>query len=119
MWPTATRRSCLNLPAEQAFFALIDVRDCGNVRSWVDQAANPHHSGPAMCFSSAPDGLVLPLLFGLDLDSGHAHDGGARKRLIAARLARTIAPVTAPPASWKVMAEAWRTTRVPILITLY
>lgn len=32
-------------------------------------------------------------------------------------MARTIAPVTATSASWKVMARAWRTTRAPILIS--
>jgi hypothetical protein len=31
-------------------------------------------------------------------------------------VARTIGPVTATSASWKVMARAWRTTRAPILI---
>jgi hypothetical protein len=34
---------------------------------------------------------------------------------MAARMARTIGPVTATSASWKVMARAWRTTRAPIL----
>jgi hypothetical protein len=33
-------------------------------------------------------------------------------------MARTIGPVTATSASWKVMARAWRTTRAPILISL-
>ena len=33
-------------------------------------------------------------------------------------MARTIAPVTATSANWKVMARAWRTTRAPILISL-
>jgi hypothetical protein len=37
---------------------------------------------------------------------------------MAARMARTIGPVTATSANWKVMARAWRTTRAPILINL-
>ena len=32
-------------------------------------------------------------------------------------MARTITPVTATSANWKVMARAWRTTRAPILIS--
>ena len=32
-------------------------------------------------------------------------------------MARTIGPVTATSARWKVMARAWRTTRAPILIS--
>ncbi len=32
-------------------------------------------------------------------------------------MARTIGPVTATSASWKVIARAWRTTRAPILIS--
>ena len=39
------------------------------------------------------------------MDRGHAHDGGARRRWMAARMARTIGPVTATSASWKVMAR--------------
>jgi len=38
---------------------------------------------------------------------------------MAARMARTIGPVTATSASWKVMARAWRTTRAPILINQF
>src|SRR3546814_3559730 len=52
------------------------------------------------------------------MDRGHAHDGGVRRRRMAARTARTIGPVTATSANWKVMARAWRTTRAPILISL-
>ncbi len=36
---------------------------------------------------------------------------------MAARMARTIGPVTATSANWKVMARACRTTRAPILIS--
>jgi len=67
-------------------------------------------------FFSAADGPVLPLSFSLGPDRGHAHDGGARNRRIAARMARTIGPVTASSASWKVMARAWRTTQANALL---
>ena len=33
-------------------------------------------------------------------------------------MARTIGPVTATSANWKVITRAWRTTRAPILISL-
>jgi hypothetical protein len=36
---------------------------------------------------------------------------------MAARMALTMAPVTATSANWKVMARAGRTTRAPILIS--
>src|SRR3546814_16122276 len=52
------------------------------------------------------------------MDRGHANDGGVRRRRMAARTARTIGPVTATSANWKVMARAWRTTRAPILNSL-
>jgi hypothetical protein len=51
------------------------------------------------------DGSVEPLSFCLGLNRDHAHDGGARRRRIAVRMARTIGPVTATSASWKVMAQ--------------
>lgn len=35
---------------------------------------------------------------------------------MVARMAGTIAPVTAISDNWKVMARAWRMTRAPILI---
>jgi len=57
-------------------------------------------------FFSAADRPFLPLSFSLGVDGGHAHDGGARNRRKAARMARTIGPVTATSASWKVMARA-------------
>ncbi len=46
-------------------------------------------------FFSAADGPVLPLSFSLGEDRGHAHSGGARNRRMAARIARSIGPVTA------------------------
>jgi hypothetical protein len=75
-------------------------------RMWVDWAAKPHHPRPAATFFSAAGRPVLPLSFSLVLDRGHAHNGGARRRWIAVRIARTIGPVTATSASWKVMARA-------------
>ena len=103
-----------------SFFAQSGVRGRANALSWANLAANPHHPGLATRFFSATDRPVEPLLFGLDLGlgRGHAHDGGARKRWIAARMARIIGPVTATSANWKVMVRAWRTTRAPILINL-
>jgi hypothetical protein len=69
-------------------------------------------------FFNAADRPVLPLSFSLGVDRRYAHSGGARNRRIAAIMARTIQPVTATSASWKVMARAWRTTRAPILVSL-
>jgi hypothetical protein len=94
------------LPSGQAFFAPSGVCVRANYRSRVDQASNPQHSGPAAPFFSAADGPVLPLAFSLKQFQRHAHDGGVRRRRMAARMARTIAPVTATSASWKVMARA-------------
>ena len=64
----------------------------------MDQASNPQHSGPAEPLFRAADGPVLPLSFSLGMDRGHAHDGGVRRRRMAARTARTIGPVTATSA---------------------
>jgi len=44
----------------------------------------------------------------LGRDRGYAYSGGARNRRMAARIARTIGPVTATSASLNVMARAWR-----------
>lgn len=68
----------------------------------MNQKSGPQCSGSAAVFFSAEGRPVLPLSFSLDVDRGHAHDGGARNR----RMARTIGPVTATSASWKVMARA-------------
>jgi hypothetical protein len=73
---------------------------------WVDWTAKPGHPCPAAQFFSAASGPVLPNSFSLGLDRGHAHNGGTRNRWIASRMARTIGPVTATSASWKVMARA-------------
>jgi hypothetical protein len=56
-------------------------------------------------FFSALDGPVLPFSFSLSMDRGHAHSGGARNRRMVARMARTIGPVPATSASWKVRAQ--------------
>ena len=79
---------------------------------------NPQHPGPAASFFSAVCRPVEPLSLSSNLDRIHAQRGGARNRRMAARMARTMGPVTATSASWKVMARAWRTTRAPILISL-
>jgi hypothetical protein len=78
--------------------------------------ADPEAADSLFASSSAPDGAVFqrsrwtcrPLMFslGLHMHSGHAHDGGARKRRIAARMARMIGLVTATSDIWKVMARA-------------
>lgn len=105
-WPAVWRQGRLILPAGQAFFAPSGV--CGRANCWnrADQTGQPLSVCPGPVFFSAADRPVLPLLFSLGLDRGHAHSGGARNRRMAARIARTIVPVTATSASWKVMARA-------------
>jgi hypothetical protein len=66
---------------------------------WVDWTAKPDHPGPAAQFFSAANGSVLPLSFTLGLGRGHAHDGSARSRRMAASMSRTIGPVTNTSAS--------------------
>ena len=117
-WPTFWRQDRLTASPDQAFSALSGVCGRANARSWANGHVNPQHPGPAATFFSASGRLVLPLSFSFGLNRGHAHSGGARNRRMAARMARTIGPVTATSASWKVMARAWRTTRAPILISL-
>lgn len=73
---------------------------------------------PLVKFFSAVARPVLPVSFSLGLERCQAHNDGACKGWIATRMARTIGPVTATSASWKVMARAWRTTRARILISL-
>jgi len=60
---------------------------------WADRTANQHHSGTAAAFFSASDRPVLPISFGFGQFQHHAHDGGARNRWIAARMALTMGPV--------------------------
>ncbi len=69
--------------------------DNGSSRKRADQASKPQPSCPTAAFSSAADRPVLPLSFRLRLERDHAHDGGARRWRRAARMARTIGPVTA------------------------
>jgi len=46
--------------------------------------------GPEARILSATNRPVLPFSFTLGLDRGHAHDGGARSRRMAARMAHII-----------------------------
>ena len=131
MQPNMEMTLCDSLRASEAYMTAVwDSLSCvklsapsgvcgrANARSWANRPVNPQHPGPAAVFFSASGRLVLPLSFSFGLDRGHAHSGGARNRRMAARMARTIGPVTATSASWQVMARAWRTTRAPIFITL-
>tara|TARA_B110001450_G_scaffold254375_1_gene279595 strand:+ start:169 stop:552 length:384 start_codon:yes stop_codon:yes gene_type:complete len=105
-------------PVDQVFSGLCVAGGRESARGWTDWAESSQHPGLAAQFFSAANGPVLSLSFSLGLDRGHAPGGGARNRRIAARMARTMGPVTATSANWKVMARAWRTTRAPILISL-
>ena len=67
---------------------------------------NAHRLDPAATFFSAADGPVLTFSFCLGQERGHVRSGGARARRMESRIARTIRPVTASSASWKVMARA-------------
>ena len=95
MWPAVWREGRLILPAGQAFFAPSGV--CGRANCWnrADRPRKPLSSGPGAVFFSAAGRSVQPLSFSLSVDRDHAHSGGARNRRIAARMARTIGPVTA------------------------
>ncbi|GEM_PF-5312792 len=92
--------------ARQGFSAASGT--CGRADCWIwtDQTAKPLFPCPGAAFFSAADRSVQPLSFSLSVDRDHAHSGGARNRRIAARMARTIVPVTATSASWKVMVRA-------------
>ncbi len=105
-WPAFCRQNRLVLSTEQALFALSGVWGRTNAWNWADRPTNPDHPGPAAPFFFAADGPVLRLSCSLGPDRGHAHSGGARNRRMAARMARTIGPVTVTSASWKVMARA-------------
>lgn len=86
---------CLELPADQVFCVPKGVSGREDARSWADQAANVCNPGPLVKLFSAADRPVEALSFSLVMDRGHAHDGGSRNRRMAARMARTIGPVTA------------------------
>ena len=105
-WTAVCHQDRLILPVKQAFFALSGVCRRPNAWSSADHAVNPQHPGPAASFFSAVGRPVEPLSLSFSPDRGHAHSGGARNRRMAARMARTIGPVTATSASWKVMARA-------------
>ena len=66
----------------------------------------PQHSGPTEMFFSVAGRPVLPFSFSLGVDRDYALSGGARNRRMAARMARTIGPVTDTSANWKVMVRA-------------
>lgn len=62
---------------------------------WSPHASNWCSAGSEVRIFSALDKPVLPLSFSLGPDRGYTHDGGARNRRIAAKMARTIG-VTVP-----------------------
>ena len=103
MWCSAGREYRLNLRGGRAFFASTGATGRAGCWNWADQTGKPRRSGLTAVFFSAADTPVLHLSFSLGVDRPHAHDGGARRRRIAARMARTIWPVTA---SWKMMVRA-------------
>ena len=73
---------------------------------WANWTAIPQYSGPAVAFFDVAEKPALPLLLGLGLDRCHTYKDGARNPRIAARMALTMAPVTATSASSKVIARA-------------
>jgi len=77
-----------------------------DARIRTDLLANPHYSGPAAPFFSAPDRPVEPRSFSFWQFQRLADDGAALNRRIAVRMARTMGPVTAASASGSVMARA-------------
>jgi len=72
----------------------------GIVRGEFGEAADKRHPACNHCLGSGHNGVS----FGLGQGSILARHGGARHRRIAARGARTMAPVTATSARWKGMA---------------
>ena len=88
-------------------FFVVRAALCGSesARTGAIRPATTFHPRPMATVFGMAGRPVLPLSFGSG--RGHAHDGGARNRWRAARMSRTVGPVTAP---------AWRTTRAPILI---
>lgn len=104
-WPATRRQDRLILLVEQAVFSLSGVCGPADAWNWADRAANPPLPGLVAKFFSAADRPVLRLSCSFDRTHGHAHSGGARNRRKAANIARTVGPVTATSASWKVMAQ--------------
>lgn len=72
----------------------------------VPVPSNPRRLCLPKVFFSMADRVVVPLSLRLSHDRSHAGSGGARNRVMVARMARTIAPVTATSASWNLMARA-------------
>ena len=59
---------------------------------------DPCHAFPPEIFFSAAEGVVESLLLSLNPERSHADSGSARRRRMAAGMARTIALVTATSA---------------------
>jgi hypothetical protein len=96
----------LNLPAKQAFLALSCVYGRANAQSWAELTIDLHHRGAVSSFFSAADLFFLQVSFSWNPKHVHAHGSGTLNRWIAASMVRTIGPVTATSASWKVMPRA-------------
>lgn len=67
---------------------------------------NPRRNGPIATFFRITGRPVEPLSLSFGPDNGHAHSDGVRNRLIAAKMARMIGPVTDTSASGKVLTRA-------------
>lgn len=91
MWTATCHQICLILSHDQEFCAPKLCCNSQSSRMWLDWTAKPGHPCSAAQFFGAANGPVLSLSFSLDVDRGHAHDGGARRRRIAARMAQNIA----------------------------
>jgi hypothetical protein len=82
-------------------FALSGICALACAWSWADRGMEPHHPGAVASFFSVVVRHVLPLSFSFRLDRSHTDRGGPRDWWIAARIARTIGPVTSSSASSK------------------
>ena len=76
----------------KCFLALSGVWGCGKGRSSANQAANLRHPFLGVGFSSFLYGPVEPFSSDLNQYFGHLHIGGTRNWLMAAQMARAIAP---------------------------
>lgn len=93
----------LKPPIKRVFCVPKSVSGRKDARSWVDQDVNVCLPRPLVKFFLAANRPLLLHSFRLGLGHGHADDGGARSRRMAARMASTIRPVTATSANWKIM----------------
>lgn len=66
------------------------VHACDSAWILTVHALNPRHPGPTAVFFSSEDKLVISLTLCLGSDRDHAHDGDARRRRMAARIAREV-----------------------------